>query len=165
MRTLCFDPSGNYGSKEGYGTTGWALFVDKELEDFGEVVAESFIEQESYWNAVTTVIFIHKPDLVVIESYRLFGGARGSAQTHSTLDTPQLIGHMRMYCWQNGINVQIQNPADKTRVADEQLEKMGVIEKRGRSYYCLDRKTNLHQRDAIRHGIYYFRYGKGKGNT
>jgi hypothetical protein len=160
MRVLCFDPSGNF--HEGKGTTGWALFVDKKLETFGAIAAEDWDSQEQYWSVVAASITDKNPDLVLIESYRLFGGARGAAQTHSQLETPQLIGYMKMVCWNAGIDVDIQNPADKARVADPQLEKMGVIEKKGRSYRCLDMPTSLHMRDAIRHGVYYFRYGKGK---
>ncbi len=69
---------------------------------------------------------------------------------------------MRMFCWGYQIPYRMQSPKDKVRVNDVQLEKLGVIEKRGNRYYCLDKLTNLHQRDAIRHGVFYHRYRKGK---
>jgi hypothetical protein len=67
-----------------------------------------------------------------------------------------------MACWTSGIKFEMQNPSDKVRVADDQLVKLGFFEKRGSKYYCMGRLTNLHARDAIRHGIYYMRYGRGK---
>jgi hypothetical protein len=156
---LCFDPSGNF--EEGSGTTGWALFIDDELVQFGDVAAKDSKTIEEYWYNVTKVIYIHNPDTVIIEDYRLFGH-KAKQQSWSALETPQLIGHMRMYCWQRGLEVIFQSPKDKVRVADPQLERLGIIQKRGTIYFCLDHKTNLHQRDAIRHGVFYHRYRKGK---
>lgn len=158
-KVLCFDPSGNF--EEGNGTTGWALFEDNELTLFGDVAAKDFDRIEDYWYAVTRPIRTFEVDTVIIEDYRLFGH-KAKQQSWSALETPQLIGHMRMYCYESDIEVVFQSPKDKVRVADPQLERLGIIEKRGNIYYCLDKKTNLHQRDAIRHGIFYHRYRKGK---
>lgn len=156
---LCFDPSGNF--EEGNGTTGWALFVDGELKTFGDVAAKDYETIEKYWGAVTSTISDYDPNEVVIEDYRLFGH-KAKQQSWSALETPQLIGWMRHYCWQNHIECIFQSPKDKVRVADPQLERLGIIQKRGTIYFCLDHKTNLHQRDAIRHGVFYHRYRKGK---
>lgn len=159
MRVLCLDPSGNY--KEGEGTTGWALFMNGELQFFGKVEAKNFPSQEAYWAAVSEAISKIFPDVVVCESYRLFEH-KAKQQSWSELETPQLIGHLRMVCWYRNIKFIFQDPNDKIRVADEQLVKMGVLEKKGNKYYCLGRPTVIHERDAIRHGIFYHRYGKGK---
>jgi hypothetical protein len=156
MKLLCLDPAGNWG-KEGFGTTGWSLFEDGELLDFGDIKAENFGEQEAYWEAVADLLYGN--EIVVCENYRLYGGARGKAQINSTLDTPQLIGHLRIVCWKENIQFVQQSPAFKVRVADPQLVKMGVLTKKGTKHYCLNRPTNLHQRDAIRHGLYFLRYG------
>jgi hypothetical protein len=156
---LCFDPSGNF--EEGSGTTGWAYFEDDELIRFGDVKASDSTTIEKYWHEVTELISILEADEVVIEDYRLFGH-KAKQQSWSALETPQLIGYMRMYCWERDIPVIFQSPKDKIRVADPQLEKLGIIEKKGNLYYCLGKKTNLHQRDAIRHGVFYHRYRKGK---
>lgn len=159
MRVLCLDPSGNY--KEGEGTTGWALFVDGKLIEFGRVEAKHHPSQESYWAAISGLMSKFVLDTVVCESYRLFEH-KAKQQSWSELETPQLIGHLRMACWYRNIKLVFQDPNDKVRVADEQLVKMGVLEKKGNKYYCLGRPTVIHERDAIRHGIFYHRYGKGK---
>lgn len=158
MRVLCLDPSGNFD--EGSGTTGWSMYVDQILVDFGSVAAKDYSCQESYWSGVAHLIG-PEVDVVVCESYRLF--AHKSHQQHgSSLETPQLIGHLRMVCWNLAIDFIFQDPSDKVRVADDQLVKLGVLEKKGNKHYCLGRSTVIHERDAIRHGVYYHRYGKGK---
>lgn len=161
MKTLCFDPSGNHG-KEGYGHTGWAIFENDNLVEFGDIAAEDFKTQEEYFAKHEYLIIDKAPGVVVCESYRLYAGARGKAQINSTLDTPQLIGYLRMVCWAQNMQFSLQAPSDKTRVADPQLLKMGVLERKGNKHYCMGKPTNLHMRDAIRHGIYYLRYVKGK---
>lgn len=160
MRVLCFDPSGNWG-KEGMGTTGWALFENGILTEFGDISAADFENQEDYWRRHLKVLLGRLPDVVVCESYKLQAG-KAMAQSWSTLDTPQLIGCIRMTCYDYKIPIEFQNPSDKVRVADPQLVHMRVIEKKGRSYTCNGKPTNLHMRDAIRHGIFWHRYGRGK---
>ena len=160
MKVLSFDPSGNKGA-EGEGTTGWALFNDGKLEDFGDIKASDYDSQEEYWKFHRDLIMEQWPDVCVIESYRLFE-SKAQSQSWSTLDTPQLIGYMRMVCFDFKIPVVFQDPAQKAGVKDDRLVKLGYLEKANNRYYALGIMTNLHQRDAIRHGIYYHRYGKGK---
>lgn len=159
-RVLCFDPSGNWG-KEGDGTTGWAVFEDGKLVNFGKIKAHEHFTQEEYWAAHADLINKLHPDLIVCESYNLQGN-KALAQTGSSLDTPQLIGYLRMTAWHDQRQWVMQNPQDKQRVTDPILVRMGVFEKRGNKHYCNNRPTIIHQRDAIRHGIYYFNWGKGK---
>lgn len=168
MRLLCFDPSGNWSEKEGKGTSGWSLFVDGELKDFGDISAEDFTQIEGYWAKHYEVIYRLSPDIVVIESYKLQPG-KAMQQSWSQLETPQLIGYLRMKCWDTGIKYYFQDPSIKTRFNDEVLADTGVIVPKekpqggrtgnGQRYYCLGRMTNLHERDAIRHGLYFLRYG------
>lgn len=162
MRVLVFDPSGNF--KEGDGTTGWAFFNCDTLLDFGDIKSDNFACQELYWLRVGQLISEFQADVVVCESYRLFAH-KAKEQSWSQLETPQLIGYLRMICWHKGIAFIFQDPSDKTRVADPILVREGVFEKRGNNYYCNGKKTNLHMRDAIRHGIFYHRYRKGKENA
>jgi hypothetical protein len=159
-RLMVFDPSGNF--YEGKGTSGWCVFEDGELKEFGDIASKIYKHQEEYWIEHTKLISEKFPDLVLCESYRLYGGARGKAQIGSSLETPQLIGHIRMFCWTSGIRFKMQSPSDKVRVADPQLVKLGILEKRGRSYYCMGKLTNLHIRDSVRHGYFYLKYGKEK---
>lgn len=158
-RVLVFDPSGNY--KEGEGTTGWAVFDSGELTDFGAIKSEDFKSQELYWTAHSQLISDMWPNTVLMESYHLFAH-KAMQQSWSEMETPQLIGYLRMHCWHSNIEVHFQDPQDKVRVADPILVRMGVFEKKGNKHYCMGRPTVIHMRDAIRHGIFYHRYGKGK---
>lgn len=129
--------------------------------EFGDIKAEGHGSLEEYWWSISQLIYDKSPTLVIIEDYHLFE-FKSKQQSWSALETPQLIGYMRMFCWTAKIPVKFQSPKDKVRVADPQLEKLGVIEKRGNRYYCQGKLTNLHIRDAIRHGVFYHRYRKGK---
>lgn len=154
---LCFDPSGNTGD-EGNGTTGYALYKDGKLITFGDIAAKNYQSTEEYFWEHENLIEALSPNVIVCESYRLFGN-KAKAQSGSQLGTPQLIGYMMMEAWKRSINWVIQNPSDKARMNDAILEHMGVIEKKGNKWYCMDRVTNLHMRDAIRHGQFYLRFG------
>lgn len=160
MSVLCFDPSGNFSKNEGSGTSGWALFDYGKLENFGEIKAEEYKSLEEYFIAHRQLIDMKAPKKIVIESFKLQPG-KAMQQSWSAMETPQLIGFIRMYAYVNLIDVVFQDPKDKIRVADPILEHMGILEKKGNKYICMGRSTNLHMRDAIRHGIFYHRYGKG----
>jgi hypothetical protein len=157
IKVLSFDPSGNYN--EGKGTTGWALFDNDELVEFGTISAADCCSLEGYFSEHETLIAIKQPSIIVCESFKLFAHKQ-KAQTWSQMETPQLIGYLRMVCWKRKIKLVFQNPQDKIRVVDSVLEKMGVLEKRNKNYYCMNKATNLHIRDAIRHGVYFHRYRK-----
>ncbi|MMZ47347.1 hypothetical protein D1872_89910 [compost metagenome] len=168
-KILAIDPSGNFSDREGKGTTGWALFEGDDLVEFGRIEAKDFGIIESYWQAHLDLMyqklksdyFVHT---IVCESYKLQPG-KAMAQSWSALETPQLIGAMRMYNYaENGLlaDFVFQDPSIKTRFSDEILVKMGVAEKRGNKHYVLDRPSVIHERDAIRHGLYYLKYGKEK---
>jgi hypothetical protein len=157
IKVLSLDPSGNYN--EGSGTTGYAVFEDGNITEFGTISASDFSTIEGYWSQHETLLAIHRPNVVVCESFRLFAH-KAKQQTWSQMETPQLIGYLRMTCWKRNIKTIFQSPQDKIRVADPILEKMGVLEKRGKNYYCMSKPTNLHIRDAIRHGVFYNRYRK-----
>jgi hypothetical protein len=157
--TLCLDPSGNFA--EGKGNTGYAVFVDGELENFGSISAGDYPSAEFYWKQVGLLI-TPQTTRVVCESYKL-QPSKSRAQSYSSLETPQLIGYLRMRAVGFWVKWVFQDPKDKIRVADEQLVHLGVLEKRGNRHYCLGKPTNDHMRDAVRHGIFYFRYRHGKG--
>ena len=160
MKILTLDPSGNFSKNEGDGTTGWAVFEDCQLKDFGDVKASDYGKIEQYWEAVSDLIDL-SVGLVVCESYRLFAG-KAQAQSNSMMETPQLIGYLRMHCYKWEIPIVFQDPKDKLRVTDPILVRQGVFELKSRKHYCLGKPTNLHMRDAIRHGLYFLKYGKVK---
>lgn len=162
MKVLSFDPSGNYN--EGKGTTGFAISLDGNLpHELGDIAAANFKIRPAYWFAHRELIERTMPDYCVIESYRLFGH-KAKEQTGSSLETPQLIGYMEMVCYEFGIPVIYQDPSTKTRHKDEILVNMGVIEKRGTKHYYRGEMTNLHKRDALRHNLYFCKYGRKKLN-
>jgi competence protein ComGF len=157
IKVLSLDPSGNYN--EGSGTTGWAVFEDETLTEFGTISATDFSTVEGYWSEHENLIVMKQPKIVVCEDYRLFAH-KAKVQTNSQMETPQLIGYLRMTCWKRAIKIVFQQPAKKVRFPENVLIKMGFIEKRKNCYYCMGKPTNIHIRDAIRHGAYFNRYYK-----
>lgn len=159
MKMLVFDPSGNH--TEGNGTSGWAVFIDDELMDFGDIRAADYTTPEAYWLAHWELIKSLKPDAVLYETYKLQAG-KAMQQSWSQLETPQLIGLLRSCCWMYKIKMFDQDPKVKPRFSDEVLVNTGYAERKGKIHYIRGRATNMHMRDAIRHGLYFRRYGKDK---
>lgn len=164
MRVLALDPSGNFTSREGQGTTGWAFFDDDgNIKDFGRIYAGDCSTLENYWDAVSDIMWekLHNEHEmhVVCESYKLQPSKAG-AQSYSSLETPQLIGWLRMNAWEMGLKFVLQDPSIKQRFTDEVLVKTGVITKKSGKHYVNGKSSVIHERDAIRHGLYYLRYGK-----
>jgi hypothetical protein len=169
MRVLVFDPAGNHGTKEGFGTTGWATFNEGNLTGFGHISSENYDLDLEYWDAVTRLIeSIHghiELDYMVCESYNLLG-SKALVQSGSSMPTSQLIGIIRMYCHHNNINFVFQSPKDKVRVADPILVHMGILtQTEGGRYHAMGRQTVEHERDAIRHGVFFHRYNNHKVNS
>jgi hypothetical protein len=160
MKILSFDPSGNYF--EGKGTTGYAISLDGNLpHQLGDIASKDYTSRQAYWAAHRDLIEQTFPDVCVIETYKLFGH-KSKEQIGSQLETPQLIGYMEMVCYDWKIPVVYQDPSTKQRHADDILVKTGVIDKRGKSYYYKGILTNLHKRDALRHNLFYCKYGRKK---
>lgn len=159
MKILSFDPSGNHG-KEGDGTTGYAISLDNNLpHKLGDIKADDFEIKHMYWGFHKELILNVNPDLIVIESYKLFGH-KAKQQTGSELPTAQLIGYLEMVAYENSIPVVFQDPSTKQIHTDEILVKLGVLEKKGDKHYYKGELTNLHKRDALRHDLYYKRRNK-----
>lgn len=161
MKVLAFDPSGNY--HEGMGTTGYALALDGfPPAKLGDIKSTDYNCRQAYWAAHRNLIEQTLPDVVVVESYRLFGH-KSKEQIGSQLETPQLIGYIEMICYDWMIPVVYQDPSTKQRHADDILVKIGVIEKKSNKFYYKGELTNLHMRDALRHAMYYQRKLKMEG--
>jgi hypothetical protein len=161
MKVLAFDPSGNY--EEGFGTSGWAIAMDGfPPSTLGDIRAEDYKSRQEYWFAHKVLIESFFPDVVVIESYRLFGH-KAKEQSGSSLETPMLIGYLEMVCHEMMIPVVIQDPSTKTRHNDSVLVKIGVIQNKGGKLYYKGELTNMHKRDALRHIMYYQRKLKMEG--
>lgn len=155
MRILALDPSGNWS--EGKGITGWALFKRGELFKFGDVRAKEYSKAEHYWAEVCGLVDRFDPHVVVYETYALQSG-KAMEQSWSQMETPQLIGLLRWWCWVRCVPAVGQPPSIKARFSDSVLERLGIIERTPSGYKCMEGRTNDHIRDAIRHGMYYNQY-------
>ena len=161
MKVLSFDPAGNKG-KEGNGTSGYSISNEDFLpHKLGDISANDYETREAYWFAHKELIDTVCPSVIVIESYRLFGH-KSKQQIGSSLETPMLIGYLQMIAYEYNIPVVLQDPSTKTRHADDILVKTGIIEKRGNKFFYKGELTNLHKRDALRHNLYFNKYGKKK---
>lgn len=158
MKVLSLDPSGNYN--EGKGTTGYAKRLDGSVK-LGDIKATDYNSREAYWFAHRELFEKTFPDVLVIESYRLFGH-KAKEQSGSSLETPMLIGYLQMVAYEFNVPVVFQDPSRKSRFADDILVKLGIIEKKGNKYFFKGEMTNLHQRDALRHDLIYYKYGRDK---
>lgn len=158
MKVLAIDVSGNF--KEGKGTSGFCLLEDGEPESLVDLQAKVFASAEAYWNAHLKFIRYFKPKAIVMEGYRLYNhkGMKASSQANSELETPQLIGVIKHYCWENDIDLHIQYAAEvKSRWSDKVLVAKGVLEE-GNKFK--GKATNNHKRDALRHALHYWRYNR-----
>lgn len=166
MITLTIDPSGNF--EEGKGHTGIAGMSNSDWSTVftKSVNAKDFDSRYEYWTAVRHVIQdIHASGekfQVVIESYvtRMNGFTIGKMP-----ETAMLIGVLVYYCEQCGIPYYFQNPSQaKTRFKDPMLPKYipGLeLNEHGR-YYLNGKLTNDHERDALKHLLYFKRYKEYK---
>lgn len=160
MKVLSFDPSGNFS--EGKGTSGYAISTDWNLPHrLGDIHAGDYKTKLDYWYAHEKLIESVNPDFIVIESYRLFGH-KAKEQSGSSLETAQIIGYLEMVCFKLNKPVFLQDPSTKTRFKDDILLKVGLIEKRGNKYFYKGELTNMHKRDALRHNLYFCKYGRKK---
>ena len=167
---VALDPSGNHS--EGNGTTGICELEGKEAM-VKDIHAGSYEMAEAYWGAhidyLDSFLLYAKKNQqtmeVVMEGYRLYGH-KSATQINSTLETPQLIGVIKFWCYENCVPLKIQFAADvKNRWSDSVLEKLGVIEivNRRRKLSSSGQWLNNHKTDALRHALHYQKYGRKKG--
>lgn len=166
---ISFDPSGNF--TEGNGTTGIGMYdPDTKVMKVDEIRAADYSSPEEYWNA--HIKLLHKYDFhishgefeVVMEGFRLYGH-KADTQTNSILETPQLIGCIRLWCFSNEVPLKIQYAVEvKNRWSDDVLLKKGIITKGNgrRKLVSSDQWLNNHKTDAVRHMLHYLRYKRGK---
>lgn len=164
MQILAMDISGNF--KEGKGTTGLCLMEDGEvLNGLGQISAENFETTEKYWAAHEDYIQSIWPDHVIMEGYKLYNhrGMSAKTQANSDLETPQLLGYLKMVCYRMDIPYTIQYASDvKTRWSEDVLVRLGILEQKGNKYYFNGKLTVTHHRDALKHALHFDRYKKEK---
>jgi hypothetical protein len=159
-RILAFDPSGNF--HEGKGTTGVAIAEGDQPISVGRIHAGDFKADVDYWKAHTDLIGELSPDYFVFEGYRLYNhkGMAASSQANSILETPQLIGILKLTAHTQGIPTQIYFAKDvKTRWSDDVLVNKGLLVPQGDRLLFNGRPTVTHERDALRHLMHFIRYG------
>lgn len=160
-KILAIDPSGNF--EEGKGKTGFAmLFLDKKKDEstikFGTIKAENFERRVDYWFDVAVLIAVEKPDVLVVEDYRLYNTATTGAavQSFSKMETPRLLGVIEQTALFNGVENVVWQMANQTKpYSDDKLLKLGVLTKEKGRYKYNGVQVNDHERSALRHLLKY----------
>lgn len=162
---IAFDPSGNF--KEGLGTTGIChMDMNGNPLSVDEIHAGDFESPEAYWGAhiehLEDWAFKTGENETVMEGFRLYATKRNE-QTNSQFETPQLIGVIRQWHYDNMIPLKITYAVEvKSRWSDDVLIRKGYIYKKGGKRYltATNQLLNNHKTDALRHALHYFRYGR-----
>lgn len=159
--TMGIDPSGAY--KEGKGTTGWCILDNRtnKLLRVGTISAKNYTSAEEFWHAHIEAIAKmrrhYKSLAISLEDYILYKSS-AMAQVNSQLETVQLIGIIKHYCYYNDLEIFIRPAvAVKKRWSDDILLFKGIIEKIGARYIVPDSKQTIceHERDSIRHAVHF----------
>jgi Holliday junction resolvasome RuvABC endonuclease subunit len=161
--TIGIDPSGAYD--EGKGTTGWCVLDNKTnaVLQVGTLAAKDYETVHAYWDAHITLIKALLKQYgfstaISIEDYILYKNY-AMAQVNSTLETVQLLGIIKHYCYQYSVNYFIRPAvAVKIRWADDILVHKGCIAKINKHYVAPCNPTKRlcdHERDAIRHAMHF----------
>lgn len=140
-KLLCLDPGK---------TTGWAVFTDGELTDWGQVedcYDNSNIDATKLYDLFAEV----QPDFVLYEDYKVYSH-KLDRHSFNPVFTVRLIGVIETYCQLESIKSHKQMATTaKNFCTDEKLKAWGFWQKGMR-----------HSRDAIRHGCYFLLfYRKG----
>lgn len=165
MKVIALDPSGNF--KEGSGTTGICIMEDGVPIALEYIKADDFRSDTQYWDCIIQFLGKEGPDHIVIEGYRLYNhkGMAAKSQANSELETPQLIGLLKYHCykWQIPYTVQFATEV-KTRWQESILVHLGHLEARKGFYYFKGKRTATHHRDALKHALHFWQYGRKKLN-
>lgn len=157
---LALDPSGAFD--EGAGTTGYCLMNNQQQIIYtGDIRALSYQDAMTYWKAHLTLIDQIKeqyPDLtIVVEDYLLYAH-KANEQINSRMETVQLIGILKYYCYDKSIPMYTQMAVEvKKRWADNILQHKQIIQRKGRGWQTVVGMQSIdrHALDAIRHAMHY----------
>lgn len=157
MRTLVFDPAGNFN--EGKGITGYVFLKNGVIHEVGTIKSSDYESAAKYWLAHKYMIRSYQPNEVVLETFQLYPKAAKS-QYWSQFETSQLIGVITVTCYELDIPLYKQSASEAKRWHNDKLVEFGAITrketKKGQSYYWkqqLLNKTQGHELDAIRHAV------------
>ena len=177
--TIGVDPSGAF--IEGKGTTGWCVInTNNEVLEVGTVSAKQYNTATEYWNAhliLLSQLFkkYSKRTALSIEDYILYKNY-AMAQVNSTLETVQLLGIIKYFCYINKHPYFLRPAvAVKKRWEDNILVYKGILTRINKHYIVPAIPTKAlcdHERDAIRHAVHFnvfenkeVSYGKNKTHT
>ena len=155
------DPSGAF--REGKGTTGWCILDNRtnKLLRVGTISAKNYSSDVEYWDAhLERITWAHKHYrslAISVEDYILYKSS-AMAQVNSQLETVQLIGIIKHFCYYNDLEVFIRPAvAVKKRWSDDILLFKGIITKIGERYAMPDSNQTIceHERDSIRHAVHF----------
>lgn len=126
-------------------TTGWALFCNTTMDRHGQLQTSLFPQAPV---TLCSHIEAWKPDVVVIEDYRVYKWKTDS-HAWAALHTPKLIGVVEYFCYINKIPLTKQSAqVGKGFCTDERLKEWGLYQVAMR-----------HANDAIRHACQYLMFG------
>lgn len=151
---LALDISGSY--HEGKGVTGWCLMRDGKVMRYGLIRAENYTSDMLYYKAHATLVHnmraCYKDIHVVLEDYLLYG-SKAKAQINSRMETSQLLGILKYYCYSEKISCYIQAASlVKKRWSDDILIHKGIE--------LPESREMRHARDAIRHATHHTYFGE-----
>jgi Holliday junction resolvasome RuvABC endonuclease subunit len=159
--TMGIDPSGAF--KEGSGTTGWCVLdnATNKLLEVGTIAAKDYNSYHDYWEAHTNLIKQltkrYNNMAVSIEDYILYK-SHAMDQVNSQLETVQLLGIIKQFCWSYAIDYFIRPAvAVKKRWADNILVYKGILIMKGKHYMvpATQQLVCEHERDSIRHAVHF----------
>lgn len=129
-------------------TTGVCWFVGPTLQAAQQIIG---LDVPSAFQRVKTYILAVKPDIVVMEDYKIYAW-KTKDHTWASLFTPRLIGAIECLCNELRIPLVKQMAGlAKPFCTDERLREWGFWQRGER-----------HSRDAIRHTCYYLLFSVAK---
>ena len=147
----------------GKGTTGYCIGrPDGTILQVGDIKAKDYETRLEYHDTVITLALSSDCDVVVCENFKLYAH-KALQQSYSELETPRIIGALEYCCWLKQKPLYFQMASDvKSRFSDEVLEHKKIITNEKNRYYYKGIVINDHTRDAIRHFLYFTKYGLKK---
>jgi len=138
IRVLALDPGE---------TTGIAYFEGPTLKIYQQI-KEPTVELAA--SHLKDVIELYKPDIVVMEDYRVYSW-KTKDHAWNSLHTSRLIGAVEYVCFERRVPLWKQMAQmPKGFCTDDKLRALG--------YYV----GGKHARDAVRHGLYYLLFDSAK---
>lgn len=167
---LGMDPSGSFN--EGKGTTGWCLLDTESLEvlRIGSIAAKQWSSDRKYWAYHRHLIkyilcTMHQDAALSIEDYILYKN-KALSQSQSTLETVQLLGFLKMVCYDEHIPYYTRNASiAKKRWTNDIMVRKGIIVKLPDGQYALPNSIKPlcgHELDSIRHALHFAVFENGK---